>query len=313
MDLLAEIQVEIANFRTLEKANERVKSLQYETDKGHADILVLEKRLEKEYQDYASLEGKSIKGLFYSVLGSKEDQLEKERQEYLQLSLQYDQAKESLKLKEFELEVLQKKVLQFRASKTKIADLKLQREAFLFKAPTTDGQRLRKVIKNMDAATRLHRDIDEALAVGQQLTGAVSQMIKLLSSARNWGKWDVYNKNKTYKYHKRTNIDRAQRSASQIQSILGSFVREVRDVYPDFRGIQVNFDLNRLNGFTDVFFDNLISDWIVQQKIVNSLNDVKTFHDRVTRLLQSLQVDKEKTVNNLTQLNQDKDDLLMGK
>jgi hypothetical protein len=313
MDILSEIQTEISNFRTLQKASDHVNVLQYDLDKLRAELFALEKQLDKEYRDYEKLEGKSMKGFFYNILGSKEDQLEKERQEYLQLSLKYDELKASIQLKEFELDVLHKKVTQFEASRTKLDALKKRREQFLLSTSSQEGLKLRKIIAQMDETTRLLTDIDEALDVGQVLMQHLNKMVELLRSARNWGRWDMHGgKGRMYKYQKLTNIDRAKQVAYQIQNVITSFEREVHDVYPDFRGIQMTFDLDRFNGFADVFFDNLISDWIVQQKIVNSLNNVKTIHDRVTRLMNSLKVDREKTVEVNTQLFVDKDKVILG-
>ena len=314
MDLLVEIQEEIARYRSLQKANDHVKSLKYEIDQAYAELHALEKKLDKEYRDYEKLEGKSVKGLFYNILGSKEKQLEKERQEYLQLSLKFDERKESIKLKEFELEVLEKKVGQFKSSEQRLNKLKKQREAYLLRTPSLDGKRLRGIISDMDSLTRFMTDIKEAQSVGEQLMGDLNKMISLLRKARNWGRWDMHGgkRGRMYKYQKHTNIDRAKQIAYRIQNIISSFDREVRDVYPDHRGISIKFDLDRFNGFTDLFFDNLISDWIVQQKIVNSLNNVKAILDRVTRILQSLDVEADQAHKDFDALSIEKDQLITG-
>ena len=51
----------------------------------------LKKQVYKEGRDVKKLEGLSLPGLFLSILGSKEAQLEKERQEYLAAKLKYDE------------------------------------------------------------------------------------------------------------------------------------------------------------------------------------------------------------------------------
>ncbi len=314
MDLLEEIQKEISNFRSLQKADDHMHSLKYEIDKAYAELHALENRLDKEYRDYEKLEGKSIKGFFYNVLGSKEEQLEKERQEYLQLSLKFDEVKASIKLKEFERDVLAKKVAQYNTSEKRLKELKKKREAYLLRTNSMDSHRLREIINKMDDVTRLLTDIDEAVAVGDKLLGHLTKMVQLLQNARNWGRWDMQGgrQGRMYKYQKQTNIDRAKNVAYQIQNVMSTFEREVLDVYPEFRGIQMTFDLDRFNGFTDVFFDNLISDWIVQQKIVNSLNNVKAIQDRVTRLLHSLNLDQEKAEQISQNLILEKDVLITG-
>ena len=314
MDLLKEIQGEIANYRSLQKAAEHVKDIKHDIDRMYAELVALEKQLEIEYKQYERLEGNSLKGFFYGVLGSKEKQLEKERQEYLQVSLKYDELKESIKLKEFERDVLEKKVGQFKQSEERLNRLKKQREQFLIRSNTKDSYRLREIINKMDRSTRLQIDISEALAAGQTLMHNLDQMIHLLKTARNWGRWDMQggNSGRVYKRRKYSNIDRAKQVAYAIQNVMKSFEREVADVYSDFNGLNAKFDLDRFNGFTDVFFDNLISDWIVQQKIVNSLNNVKSIHDRVIRVLKALEVDDRKNQADLKDLEKNKEKILVG-
>jgi len=53
---------------------------------------VLASQLEKEKVDVEKLEHLSLKALFYSVLGNKEQQLDKERQELLSEQLKYQQS-----------------------------------------------------------------------------------------------------------------------------------------------------------------------------------------------------------------------------
>ena len=54
-------------------------------------LKALEKQLKKEEVDVARLEKTSLTSLFQSVLGNREEQLEKERQELLAAQLQYQQ------------------------------------------------------------------------------------------------------------------------------------------------------------------------------------------------------------------------------
>lgn len=59
-------------------------------------LVDLEAILVKEGEDVKKLEGYSLIGLFHTILGSKEQQIEKERQEYLIAKLKYDECKEAI-------------------------------------------------------------------------------------------------------------------------------------------------------------------------------------------------------------------------
>ena len=314
MDLLLEIQAELAKYRSLEKANKRVLSLQDEKKELEVELNALENKIEKEYKDYERLSGKSIKGLFYSVLGNKEKQLEKERQEYLQLTMKYEEVKESLGMITFEIDVLLKKTKEFELTGTKLEDLKNRRQEQLLRYNSHEAAELRRIVDRQDSLTILSIDVEEALMVSRELQQSINQMIHFLRTARSWGRWDsAGGRGRIYKYNKNSNIDKAKQVSHRIQHLLDQFEREVQDVYPHFDGIQVNFDLDRFGGFVEMFFDNLISDWIVQQRIVNTLNLAKSLMDRVVRTSQSLEVEHKKSKEEMAQLEDRRHAILEGR
>ena len=71
----------------VERAERQMQKVQQQLEFSYRQLEHLAKTLDKEYADVEKLEKMSIKGVFYKVLGDKEAQLEKERQEYLQAVL----------------------------------------------------------------------------------------------------------------------------------------------------------------------------------------------------------------------------------
>ena len=90
---------------------------------------------------------------------------------------------------------------------------------------------------------------------------------------------------------------------------LNLFVKEMRDLGEN----DVNIKLNpiQFNNFTDFFFDNLISDWIVQQKIVSTKNDVGKTHSYIQRLLLTLEQEFKELDRKLALLNSDREAMLL--
>ena len=74
----------------------------------------LENVLQKEGKDVKKLEGLSLTGLFFTILGSKEQQLEKERQEYLAVKLKYDECNNSISAIKDQLEDTKQKMNQLK-------------------------------------------------------------------------------------------------------------------------------------------------------------------------------------------------------
>jgi uncharacterized protein involved in exopolysaccharide biosynthesis len=107
--LADEIKKLLEDHQVIKKAESRLKELIPEITRLKSTLRPLELSMQKEFEDIEALEKIGMKALFYKVLGSQEEQVEKERQEYLQASLKYDQARKSLELLEFEYNILSKK------------------------------------------------------------------------------------------------------------------------------------------------------------------------------------------------------------
>ena len=99
------IQDTIKEIVHLERVEEQVKVTKQELKETVAEFEGLGKKLNKELRDIEKLERLSTKAIFYKVLGSKEKQLEKERQEYLELSLKEEDLSNSIDLLEYELNI----------------------------------------------------------------------------------------------------------------------------------------------------------------------------------------------------------------
>jgi len=70
----------------------------------------LEAKMLHEHGDVEELEKMSVKSVFRKILGDKEAQLEKERQEYLHAFMKYEEFKKTLDILEYEKGILQEKV-----------------------------------------------------------------------------------------------------------------------------------------------------------------------------------------------------------
>ena len=76
-----------------------------------ARLVQLKEVLAKEKADVDKLKGLSLTGLFHAVLGDKDLQLQKERQEYLAAKLKYDQCESAVAGLERDMEDLRGKVM----------------------------------------------------------------------------------------------------------------------------------------------------------------------------------------------------------
>jgi len=272
----------------LERVRKHLEGLHKEYAKEEKLLKKRERKMKKEFEEYDAMEGKSIKGFFYSVLGSKEDQIEKERQEYIQASLEYEESRKAIDMLSYEIEVLESKASKLSQIEAEYKVLIKKREKELLKDPSGAGHTLRKIVEQRRFNEQVQHEIKQAEKAGVRSLELLQQMIRHLQAARNWGNWDMYGKGRMASYNKQGAVDRAKESAYRVRHQLNIYQKELADIYGNRQQFNFNFNIESINSFTDIFFDNLITDWIIQQKINNSLNSVKTIHDKVLRIQQNL-------------------------
>ncbi len=305
-----ELKATLKAYQDLDRVIRYIADLDVQIDENEAKVIQLENRQFKEFEDLQKLEGNSLKSVFYKVLGSKEEQLEKERQEHLQASMKYDAAKKSLDLLTYERSVLEKKLTDADVLKSKVELLKKKRAEEIMASGSLAGQRMLEIVTEGDAHRHIQNEIDEALSVGSRASDLLGQIVNNLRQASNWGQWDMSGRRRSASYTKHSYIDRARSLSHSAHNILRQFEIELRDVYRQ-QNYGLDVEIASFSRFTDVFFDNLISDWVVQQKIQNSLSSVVAVRDKVNRLMGNLQADDNKILNELDRLEAEYEALVM--
>lgn len=291
---MSNLKVQIAEimkaFQTHQKIERHLIELAKKIDKENKQLAELTKKLDSEADDIADLEKMSLKSVFHKILGSKEEQIEKERQEYLQFSLKYDEAKKTLELLEYEREVLEKKFDQGKGLEAKLAQLLKRREQeVMFQNPKI-AQQVNGIVQKVQQHERMIFEIEEALAVGKDAQYLLDQIVGYLNQAKSWGQWDMAGRQRHAGRMKHSQIDRAKNLSYKVKYNLEQFEKELKDVYRN-QSFELNLTFASFSGFTDIFFDNLLTDWLVQQKIQNTLTSVQSVRDKVIRLRHSLQAE----------------------
>ena len=308
---------------TLEKIKSRINKLEelnaiqrhYEMTKEELlneeqNLKMLEKKLDSELKDIEKLEGLSVKSLFHKVLGSKEEQLEKEKQEYLQVSLKYKEHVKGIELLEYELNLLGKKVADVSVLQREIEHLKGIREKEIMASHSHLRNVLVDIYHKVDSGNQRLAEYQQAYDAGKGAMASVQRVADHLRQAKKWGDWDQMSKARHYDRRKHTEIDRAIDQAYQAKHQLKIFANELRDVGINIG--QLDIQIDSLGGFLDVLFDNLITDWVVQNKIKNALRNAESTYDRIHRLVKNLEADMNNEQSIITGILEEKDRLLIA-
>lgn len=244
--------------------------------------------LMKEKGDVEKLEGLSFSGIFLSMVGRKEDRLDREREELLAAELRYEEALETIKEIEKEIKDLENQLINFSNVKDSYNRLIKEKERLLLKDDGPKGRRLRE---NLDYINELKLDIkevDEAIYSGDGALSSLEEMKDHLESARGWATWDILGGGIFVDMAKHSAIDKANEAGSKVQYMLKSFEKELSDV-DKFTDLEVN--LSGFATFADFFFDGFFVDWFVQSKIGDSLSKVENAISRINSILNELRRD----------------------
>ena len=270
-----------------------IRSTEADLEKVRAKFSELCEILKKEFADVQKLEGNSITALFYNFLGTKVEQLDKERQEYLSAKLKYDACKNEISNLERELERLKSELILLGEPEIELKKLLDEKKRKLRQLSDSTCLKFEKLLNNQYAAKK---EISEAILTGEKAMQGLMRAIDSLQNAQNWGTFDLLGGGILVTAVKHSKIDEAKNDIEEVQHYLNQFRRELSDTTLN-SGQNLAVEMDSFTGFADYFFDNLITDWIVQSKINQSLDACRKMFDQISVLMIRLhESDAETTV-----------------
>ncbi|MDN5365932.1 MAG: hypothetical protein PWP44_1135 [Thermacetogenium sp.] len=259
----------------------------------------LKKRLTSEEKDLKRLDGLSLVNLFHTVLGDKEKARQKERQEYLAAKLSYDESCDTLKTLEAELEKLEKEVKALGDPEREYEAALKDKEGFLLQTGAPAARQLFELDEQEGRLVAAMKEIDEALRAGEKVIEALGNVENHLSSARNWGAWDLLGGGLLATAVKHSRLNEARIDVHRAQQLLHLFERELADVKEEMK-----IDIGGLATFADFFFDGLIVDLVVQSRIHKSLDCTKQQKARVQEAVARLRQMVDEAQNSLKEIHE---------
>lgn len=250
----------------------------------------LSAQLDKEKIDIEKLENVGLFYLFYSVLGSREQQLEKERQELLSAQLLYRQARNQVDYLEQEKSRLSNQLDKLAGIDSEYELLLFEKEKFIQQSNQIIAKELFEISEKLVNLNSELREITEAIAAGNSVIVDLDQAINSLGSAEGWGIWDMLGGGFITDMIKHSHIDDARNNVTIAQKKISRFKRELADVQ---KSADVKINIGELASFADFFFDGLIFDWIVQSKIEDSLKQSNNAKSIITQTIKELERLKE--------------------
>ncbi|UVI28898.1 hypothetical protein [Paenibacillus spongiae] len=274
----------------LQKAERRIQDLQKRVRELERQVIQLEIQLEDEQADVDKLTRMSLTNLFHTILRSKTEQLEMERQQALSAALKLQEAKQTLADTQSDLRRFSDDLSHYRNAKREYDELLLEREAFL-RSSHSSTHALTEMEEQIGDQSILVKELHEAWTAGRRVLSSLEDASASLEKAENWGKWDMWANGGLVSTHiKHNHVDDAKQFIHNANHQLLNFRDELADVK---RSIAIEVDISSMLKMADYWFDGLISDWIVQGRIRDAHDKVLDAIHRIRTIVNQLQTEHQ--------------------
>ena len=261
----------------------------------------------KEQDDVDKLEKGGVHAFLLTLIGHKEERLDKERREALAAKLQYDQARSDLEYLENKLNGLIRERDGLRDAPEQLEALWTEKAELVKTMGGQTGARLVELDRQLSDVTHQQKELEEALSAGENAKRLLGQVQDDLDSARSWGTWDMLGGGLIATMAKYDRLDSAQSSIRAAQRALSDFRTELADVSQ----LQVpSIQIGEFATFADYFFDGIFSDWYVQSSIKTAQEGVSEVHMKLTDALCTLTDASQELNDQQASLKREREELL---
>lgn len=237
----------------------------------------LRERRVDEAEDVEQLEGRSLARYFYSLMGSLDERLERERKEAREAAVRHDAVLFELNDVDDDIEETGRELGELQGCERRYEQALERRAESLKASGTPRGMRLIELERAMAALDRRERETDEAISAGEYAADVASQVADSLAGASTWGVIDVFSDSFLADMVKYSHIDDAQAAMERLGVALRRFDTELADI-----GSTIDANVRGgFLGFADIFFDNIFTDFAVNARINNALDTAEDVLRRI--------------------------------
>jgi hypothetical protein len=303
------------NIKALQAAIDRKKDINKEIDIINGELNKLDKKiniqisiLNKEQNDVDKLENNSIDKLVFTILNNYEKKYDKEVSELESASLDYDRLLEDRRYYEDKLKDLTK---EFESINVNNEDLLLAKRDKL-RELANDPAISKKISSFTEEINNINSDVievNEAYSIGQQAVTRLNDIKRQLDSAEGWGLFDIMGGGMVSSLIKHERMNQAKTEINRLKKLLKSYENELADVdYAEHLDIEIDGFI----AFTDIFMDNIFSDFSSLNSIKKAKIQVENTYNRVYDIQERLYKFKLELANRKKELTIEIDNLILN-
>lgn len=281
--------------RKKEKWETRLGQLQEELAELESTRDMWQNRLVSEEKDVQKLSGMSLTYFFYTILGKKEEKLDQEQRELFEAKLKYGEAERAVTDTLEQINHLKLQLKEVRFWKMDYDQIFRTKEERILR----DNVELKALTERQADLKIQYKELNEAVQAGLSVINDLGRAEEDLRSAKNWGTYDMLGGGMISTHIKHSRVDEAMEHIYTAQNSLRRFQKELADVGEH---LPAEMEISGALKFGDYFFDGLITDWLVQGRINDTLEQVRVKQSKVNVMQSGLESAKRKVEAELATL-----------
>lgn len=133
---------------------------------------------------------------------------------------------------------------------------------------------------------RVQKELKEAMTAGNRVLNVLQSVEHSLNQAAGYGTWDIVGGGTIATMAKHSQLDDAKSKLNMVQSLMREFNKELKDVTVN---LEIQIDTDGFAKFADYFFDGLVADIAMQNRIYDAKGSVVRSKDKINQVLRQLE------------------------
>ncbi|MCM3088540.1 hypothetical protein M3557_11475 [Bhargavaea ginsengi] len=250
----------------------------------------LKSRLTKEQQDVLRLGQFSFANKFRQLTGKMDEIMEKELNEAAEAELKFNEAEKVLMDLEEETSALKAELNRpdYEFLDDDWEAFLQEKELWMRNNDEAAVKKLQQVADERAMLQSLRREIEEAIHAGQDAGRVLQSAMSQLGNAEGMSMWDTFlGGGMIVTAMKYSSINSSDDKIHRAQRALRRFQSELADV-EEFDQHRLTVNKGDFLNFTDFFFDNMFTDWMVHSRITEAKGELDRVLVDVERVLREL-------------------------
>ncbi|WP_416150517.1 hypothetical protein ACM26V_05970 [Salipaludibacillus sp. HK11] len=285
------------------KWQEHVSRLNNQMEEKQTQVNGLKRKLEEEKEDVEKLHSFSLANVFSTIAGNKQEKLDERKKEVVEAKLKYQEAHQVLLDLHSERKDYEANLIKVRNVEEEHRNLLKRKEQLIHDQNSLWSHELYEITELEAELMGATEEFQEAIEAGLIAQQALKEAASSFDKAKGWSTFDMFGGGMITTAIKHSHLDTAKDTVHIAEKNLRQFQDELLDIK---NHLKVDLDISQILTFADYFFDGIIVDWMVHDKISNAANQIAETQLLVRKTLDELRNEQQELIYKLESISEDR-------